>query len=88
MNGAAADRTCANCKHWDRDGGEYEFFEAPLDDDAPEAPLDDIANAGGSSFCMTTATPNVPAFVLDGSGYTAKLWTRPSFGCVLFEPRP
>ena len=38
-----------------------------------------------TEVAQATRWRSASAAVLDGSGYAASLWTKPDFGCTLFE---
>jgi len=78
--------TCSACKFWNRNG-------EPRDDasDYEAAPLPHrkcFKIIHGNAALQDASLRDAPAFVTDGSGYAASLWTAPTFGCVAFEKGP
>jgi hypothetical protein len=78
--------TCAQCQFWNRLGDSREEFNEANDYNGEELPhrtCFKIIHGNGSGVSMKGA----PAAVLDGSGYSASLWTLPTFGCNAFEEK-
>lgn len=78
---------CERCSHWDAAGDEREEYDNENDRDVifPHRRcllVVHLYHRGTDRF-----DPSRAAYVMDASGYRATLWTAPSFGCVLFEPR-
>lgn len=83
---------CADCRHWGREGDEspmgyhldiahdYDETKTPV---APHRACVKVVhlNREGTSAVDVTR----PAYLMDASGYMARLWTRPEFGCAEFE---
>jgi hypothetical protein len=72
---------CKDCEHWDRDGGTYERY----DDDGEE--IGDHARTCLKVVHGNESKPGAAAYVTDASGYMARLWAAPDFGCALFEAK-
>lgn len=90
--GEQIEARCAECAHWEARIGDYEYtpmaYEAEGDDLDPPAPHRRCLvvvhlNHKGTSPVDTAR----PAYVMDASGYSAHLWTRPEFYCQLFAAK-
>jgi hypothetical protein len=80
----ATANTCSACRFWNRHG-------QPRDDmaeyDAPPLPHRQCFKIiHGNASSQDVPLRDAPAFVTDGSGYAAALWTAPTFECSAFEP--
>jgi hypothetical protein len=80
--------TCASCRFWTPTSAGRTLWDSEKEEDIDlphhrclrilhEKPVD----------AETGAMPETPAFLNDGSGYTASLNTLPTFGCTLHEAR-
>lgn len=79
---------CRDCKHWALDAERYEYFDPALPEKEDYGPEGETPHkvCGKIKLVDLRENPgNVRAFTQDASGYSAKLWTAPDFGCVLGE---
>ena len=68
------EKRCANCRHWGAKGGDYS--------------QSDLHKICGRIMLMDYwEADDELAFVQDGSGYIGRLWTKPDFACVQWEPK-
>lgn len=81
---------CDQCKYWARDPDGSVLYG----DDCEESEhrscgrILHLYSCGPDKDARPTSVAEVPdAYVLDASGYSARLWTRPGFGCALFEQK-
>jgi hypothetical protein len=81
---------CRDCKHWTLDAEQYQYYD-------PELPENEWGEQNGETphkvcgligLIDLRANPaGMRAFTQDASGYSAKLWTAPDFGCALWASR-
>lgn len=76
--------TCAECRFWGTQ--KREFWREGADDyvQLPQRNCLKIIHGNGSP---ASAAETTPAYVADGSGYAATLFTLATFGCSLFETK-
>ena len=79
--------TCETCRYWSRT--ERTAASAPDYDPAPtgQRMCARIVH-GGIGEAADHGTEDADAVLSDGSGYAASLYTRPNFGCLLYESKP
>jgi len=81
------DGRCGGCKHWLNPWG-----NEPYTNYGEHVPTPEDRPRWGTCQQVTMATDStelgdLPAFVIDGSQYSADLHVRDDFGCTLFEPK-
>ncbi len=70
------DKTCKNCKFWERPGGQ-----------SGQCTKVD-GSVGDRTLVSDRLRVDIYATMLDDSGLYTELLTGPDFGCVLFQPMP
>lgn len=87
--------TCDTCRHWtsvkdDWDGPlKVRWYDDIEDEIAANAQRNaDYGRCDAAKFFDDVGDKDDPplAVTVDGSGYTARLYTRAAFGCVMHEP--
>jgi hypothetical protein len=84
-------RICGNCRHWDAEsqGRAYVHVSYPGSTVADIQTLSEqYRRCGGVPYGASQQAEDevlAPAFVMDEEVYSADLWTRADFGCVLWE---
>jgi hypothetical protein len=85
------DRTCATCRHWTDITSQYdgwmhpEIREPAPDDGCRRVPMPGRWGDCGKVDGLDPQTKDCQFYVTDGSGYTATLHTRETFGCNQWE---
>jgi hypothetical protein len=82
-------RFCKDCRFWNRNGDPFERPSREGDDPALRDHYIPVPTNKQKCFRVLHANGEEEydglAIVTDGSGYSAILWTEPTFGCALFE---
>lgn len=78
---------CETCRFMAADRGGLLLYDPKTDDWEPSNYHTCVRVIHGNAEPFRTEAPDVPALVVDGSGYAARLVVLPTFGCVLHEAK-
>jgi hypothetical protein len=79
--------TCGTCRYWNRNGSAHSVWVEEDEDevDLPHRKCLFVIHGNNRDDDAGEKMRTSQAAVLDGSGYTASLWTRADFGCTGWE---
>ena len=82
--------TCADCKFWNAKGDGPSLHSKDWETELESAHRRCLKALHGNGDAARSGLhlSDEPMMTLDGSGYTASLFTLPTFSCAAFEARP